>query len=154
TDTIDNAYDGIAATQFASTDVVVQAHGTVDSGLRGTTRGTLPASVVDVVRHVDGVAAADGIVDGSARLVGRDGKLVDDSRNQAIPVGMAWASSPDLNPLRLVAGHAPNTDSEIVIDRASSRDGGFGPGDTVRVLTSSGSAPYTVAGVATYGSRD
>jgi len=154
TDTIDKAYDGIAATQLASTDAVVQAHGAVDAGVEGIERGTLPASVLDVVRGTPGVAAADAIVDGSARLVGRNGKLVDDSREQATPIGMGWPTSEDLNPLRLVAGHAPRAAREIVIDRASARDGGFAPGETARVLTGSGSARYRIVGIATFGADD
>ncbi len=154
TDTIRNAYDGIAATEFASTGAVVQSRNTVDDGQMGTTRGSIPASVVDQVRAVPGVAAADGIVGGSARLIGRDGKLVDAGADQALPIGMAWPSAPSLNPLHLVAGRAPATDDEIVIDRASARDGGFAPGDEVGVLTPSGSARYTVSGVATYGTAD
>jgi putative ABC transport system permease protein len=155
TDTINKAYDGIAATKFASTDVVVQSDHTVDaSNGQGTERGTVPASVVDTVRRVDGVTAAEGVVDGSARLVGRDGKLVDANMQQATPIGMAWPADPGLNPLHLVAGHAPVTAGEIVIDRASARDAKYAPGDTAGVVTDAGSAEYTVAGVATYGSDD
>jgi putative ABC transport system permease protein len=154
TDTINKAYDGIAATKFASTDIVVQSQRSVENGTQGTERGTIPASVVEAVRRVDGVAAAEGIIDGTARLVSRDGKLVDGSREQATPIGMAWPATHGLNPLELVAGHAPSTPDEVVIDRASARDGRFAPGDTVRVVTASGSAQYTVAGVATYGSDD
>ena len=98
TDTINKAYDGIASTTFVSTDAVVQSKDSVDTGTQGTERGTVPASVVEVVRHVDGVAAADGVVGGSARLVGRDGKLVDDSMDQATPIGMAWPSSRGAQP--------------------------------------------------------
>ena len=60
--------------------------------------------MLDVVRSIDGVVAADSVVDGTARLVGRDGKLVDDNMEQTPPIGMAWPSSDDLNPLHLVAG--------------------------------------------------
>ena len=90
TDTIMRAYDGIAVTEFAGTDAVVQSRAAIDDGMRGTTRGTLPASTVDAVRQVVGVVAADGVVNGTARLVARDGQLVDDSREQAPPIGMAW----------------------------------------------------------------
>ncbi len=154
TDTIKHAYDGIAGTTFASTDIVVQSPRTVDAGNGRTERGTIPTSVLPVVRNTEGVAAADVVVDGTARLVGRDGKLVDDNMEQTPPIGMAWPSSDALNPLHLVAGHAPNGDHQVVIDRASARDGDFAPGDTVRIVTPSGSARYTVAGVATYGSAD
>jgi putative ABC transport system permease protein len=154
TDTISHAYDGIAGTTFASTDVVVQSPHTVENADGRTERGTIPASVLDVVRNTDGVVAADRVVDGIARLVGRDGKLVDDNMEQTPPIGMAWPSSDALNPMHLVAGHAPNDPDAVVIDRASARDGNFVPGDSVRVVTPSGSAQYTVAGIATYGSAD
>jgi putative ABC transport system permease protein len=154
TDTINKAYDGIAGTTFASTSVVVRSNSSVDNGQQGTEHGTIPTSVVDQVRNVDGVAAADGVVDGIARLVGRDGKLVDASAEQATPIGMAWPTSDALNPLHLVAGHAPRAAHEIVIDRASARDAEFAPGDTVRVLTTGATAEYTIAGIATYGDAD
>ncbi len=154
TDTISKAYDGIAATEFASTDVVVQSPSSVQNEARATERGTIPASTVDAVRRVDGVTAVEGIVNGTARLVGRDGKLVDANMEQTPPIGMVWPASRALNPLRLVAGHAPHADGEVVIDRASAQDGGFAPGDPVHVLTESGSGAYTVVGVATYGSDD
>ena len=67
TDTLRTAYDGIAETTFASTDAVVQSPHEIDAGQGRTERGTIPASLVDVVRHTAGVAHADGIVD--ARIV-------------------------------------------------------------------------------------
>src|SRR5439155_21329528 len=106
TDTINKAYDGIAGTTFASSDVVVQSHSSVDAGARGTERGTISASAVDLVRSVAGVVACGGVVEGTARLVGRDGTLVDDSMEQTPPIGMPWPSTADLNPLHLGAGHA------------------------------------------------
>jgi putative ABC transport system permease protein len=153
-DTINRASDGISATKFAGTDAVVQSRGRVDNGQGGTTRGTIPSSVVDTVRRVDGVAGADSVVDGSAWLVRRDGKLIDDRSGQATPIGMAWPTTRALNPLHLVAGHAPTAAGDVVIDRASARTTRFAPGDSVRVLTPSGSAQYTVSGIATYGSAD
>ncbi len=155
TDTIAKAYDGIAATKYAGTDVVVRSdHRVVDADTNVTTRGSISASVLDRVRGVEGVASADGAIEGSARLVGRDGELLDPGQDQALPIALAWHSTGALNPLRLVSGHAPRAADEIVIDRASARAGTFAPGDTVRVLTGSGSAQYQVAGVATYGTAD
>jgi putative ABC transport system permease protein len=154
TDTVRRAYDGLASTEFAATDIVVQSRAGITAGELGTQRGTVPASVVDAVRGTPGIVGADGIVDGVARLVGRDGALVDANSEQAPPVGMAWPSTAALNPLRLVSGHAPTIADEVVIDRASARDGGVVPGDRVHVVTPSGSAGYTVAGIATYGSDD
>ena len=121
TDTINHAYDGIAGTTFASTDVVVQSPRTVDAGEGRTERGTIPASVLYAVRNTDGVVAADSVVDGTARLVGRDGKLVDDSMEQTPPIGMAWPSSDASEPAaprrgsraerRRPGGHRPGVGS-------------------------------------------
>ncbi len=154
TDTIGRAYDGIAATKYDGTDVLARSQRVVDDGIGGTTRGSIPAAVLDDVRHVDGVAAADASIEGVARLVGHDGRLLEDGQDQATPIGLAWQSTPRLNPLYLVAGHAPVAARDIVIDRASAEAARFGVGDTVQVSTRSGSAPYTVAGIATYGSAD
>ena len=154
TDTISKAYDGMAATKYEGTDAVVRSGNGVHRELGGTARGTIAETVVDQVRAVDGVASADVAVEGVARLVGRNGRLLDESAGQATPIAMAWQASPDLNPLRLVAGHAPNAANEIVVDRASAEVGRFAVGDSVTVLTAAGSARYSVAGIATYGDAD
>jgi putative ABC transport system permease protein len=151
TDTISKAYDGIAATRYAGTDAVVRSPQSVDRELGGSTRGTISASVLEQVRHVDGVAAAEPSIEGVARIVGRNGRLLDESSEQATPIAMAWQADSDVNPLRLVAGHAPRADNEIVIDRASAEVGSFHAGDAVTVLAGAGTARYVVAGIATYG---
>ena len=85
-------------------------------------RGTLDAAVLDQVRAVPGVEAADASVVGVAMVVGKDGDLLDASKNRAIPIAMAWQADDRLNPMELVDGHAPAA-NEIVIDRALRHQG-------------------------------
>ena len=60
----------------------------------------------------------------------------------------------DLNPYELASGHAPTTDDEIVIDKASADKAGYVPGDVATVLTKSEPRQFTIAGIATFGTAD
>ncbi|HEX5615352.1 MAG TPA: FtsX-like permease family protein [Acidimicrobiia bacterium] len=152
TDTIRSAYDDIAGNVYEGTDAVVRSSRSLDDDTTNTeVRGSIDAAVLDQVRAVDGVAAADAQLLGIAMIVGDDGELLEASRNRAAPAALAWQDAPALNPMDLVSGNAPRAPDEIVIDVASAEKGGFAPGDTVRVISQSGSHEYVLAGTATYG---
>jgi putative ABC transport system permease protein len=153
TDTIKQTYDDLAGQVYADTDAVVRSASTVEAENK-TTRGTIDATVLEEVRAVPGVEAAEPQVLGVALIVGRDGELLDSSRNRAVPIGMGWQHDERANPMEIVDGAAPVAANEIVIDRASADAGEFSVGDTVRVVGKTGSAEYTLAGVATYAGRD
>src|SRR4051794_7854490 len=154
TDTIKKSYDDVAANVYKSADAVVRSGRHVDAGDQGDQRGTVDAATLDRIRSVPGVQTAEPQQLGVAVVVGHDGDLLDASRDRAIPIAMAWQSTPALNPLELVSGHAPRAPDEIVIDRASARTGKFHLGETVPVISPVGTRPYRLAGVATYGSTD
>jgi putative ABC transport system permease protein len=155
TDTIERSYDDLATHAYESTDAVVRSARHVTSPDDGrAVRGTVPASLLDAVRAVDGVKVAEPQLLGIAAVVARDGRLLDANPNRAVPVALGWQSDPGLNPLELVAGHEPRHPNEVVIDRMSQRRGGFAVGDVVRVVGASGSHEYELVGVATYGGAD
>ncbi|MGZ6907912.1 MAG: ABC transporter permease [Acidimicrobiia bacterium] len=154
TDTIKKSYDEVAANVYKSSDAVVRSDRHVDGGDRADTRGTVAAATLGRVRSVPGVKLAEAQQLGIASVVGHDGDLLDANRERAVPIGLAWQSAHALNPLELVAGHAPRAPDEIVVDRASMRAGHFHLGETVAVLSQRGTQPYRLAGVATYGGRD
>jgi putative ABC transport system permease protein len=153
TDTIKQSYDEVAGNVYKSTDAVVRSNRHLDGG-DGEQRGTVPASLLAKVRAVKGVQAAEAQQLGVAIVVGHDGKLLDANPNRAIPIAVAWQSTPELNPLEIVSGHAPRAPDEVVIDQTSMRDGRFRVGEQVHVLTQTGSHPYRLAGSATYGGRE
>src|SRR4029450_13823984 len=70
TDTIGKTFDELFADVYKETDAVVRG-GASFSGVQGSAdvRGRVDASVVDTVRGVDGVAQAEGNIQGYARLV-------------------------------------------------------------------------------------
>ncbi|MET0662476.1 MAG: FtsX-like permease family protein, partial [Ilumatobacteraceae bacterium] len=153
TDTIKKSYDDLAGNVYEDTDAVVRSATVVTDANKKESRGTLDAAVLDQVRAVPGVEAADASVVGIAMVVGKDGDLLDASKNRAIPIAMAWQADDRLNPMELVDGHAPAA-NEIVIDRASATKGEFAVGDTIQVLNKTGSVEYTLAGIATYAGKD
>ena len=154
TDTIKQSYDDVAANVYKSADAVVRSGRHIDGGDKGDDRGTVSAATLDRIRSVPGVQQAEAQQLGIAMVVGHDGDLLDANRERAIPIAMAWQSTPALNPLELASGHAPRAPDEVVIDRASAKRGDFHVGDTVQVISQVGTKSYRLAGVATYGGRD
>ncbi|MDZ5442966.1 FtsX-like permease family protein [Micromonospora sp. 4G57] len=102
----------------------------------------LPPALVDRVRAVDGVAAADGELTGSAGVVGSDGRPV-----LGYAVLAAIPTDPALQSYDLVAGRLPARPGELVLDAPTVADEGFRLGSPVRVGGSGGAArPYTLVG--------
>ena len=69
-------------------------------------------------------------------------------------LGFGWTDVDELSPMVLVEGRGPNSPDEIVIDRASAKNGPFALGDEVTVLLQPGPKVFTVSGIATFGTAD
>lgn len=156
TDTIQKSYGDISANVYRSTDAVVRSARQTESADEGgaATRGTIDAATLATVRGVPGVESADPQQLGIAVIVGHDGRLLNANKNRSVPIALAWQSTPELNPMAIVSGHAPSAPDEIVIDRASANKGRFVLGETVHVISQTGAHEYRIAGVATYGGAD
>src|SRR4028118_2312617 len=64
TDSMNRAFDNLFATVNSGTDAVVRAEATEDDNGTQTGRDVLPAKLLDDVRGVEGVAVAEGQVEG------------------------------------------------------------------------------------------
>jgi putative ABC transport system permease protein len=134
----------------AGTDAVVR--GDTKFGSEDTEqRALLPADLVDAVRGVDGVQAAEPLVEGPTQIVAADGSSM--GGDGPPTMGAAWVTDPELNPYEIADGRAPQRDNEVVIDRRSADDGDLGVGDTTTVFTP---APLEVeiVGIVTFGDED
>jgi putative ABC transport system permease protein len=149
TDTLDKTLGETVAGANAGTDVSVRGELQFDNQLMGDQRARLDTALVDTIRRVDGVAAAEGHIESYAQLVGKDGEPMGDPAMGAPVLGGAWLADDGLNPFHLVGGTAPSQDHQVVIDEASADDGGFAVGDQVTVLTEAGARSVEVAGIAT-----
>jgi putative ABC transport system permease protein len=89
------------------------------------------------VRALTGVAEAQGLVQGEARLIGKDGKAVGD-----VPTTGVSVTTGRLNRTTITSGAAPATGGQVVIDKNTAKTRGFTPGDIVTVLDRGGK-PHT-----------
>jgi putative ABC transport system permease protein len=157
TDTATATFDQLFGDIYAGTDVVVQAHQAFhagpESGGGGPTeeRNPIPASVLDAVRNVDGVRAADGDVAGYAQLIDpATGESIQNS--QAPTLGNSW--DPNTTTAELRRGSPPTSSSQIAIDAATAEDHHLSIGQQVRVITQAGTRTFTISGVIGFGSSD
>ncbi len=154
TDTIDKAFDAIFTESYANTDAAISGKAP-DISFEGSTAETpsVPESLLDRVRELDGVQAATGsIVDeNSTKILKPDGKAINTQGAPSFGFGIDPEQS-QFNPLKLVEGTWPTAPDEVVIDRTTADDQGYGVGDTVKIATLKPVQDFRVSGVAQYGS--
>src|SRR5215211_6065997 len=151
TDTIGKTFDDLFADVYEDTDAVVREEAAF-SGMQGSAdvRGRIDESVVDTVRGVEGVAEAEGNIQGYAQLVDKVGE----PQTGAPTYGGNWLASDELNSFTIVAGGSPEADDDVVIDKASADDADFRVDDPITVLGLGPPRRMTVSGIATFGTAD
>jgi putative ABC transport system permease protein len=148
TDSLGKTFNDLSAGAYKGTDAVVRGK-TVFNSPAGDERPLVNASLVPALSRVPGVAHAQGIVQGYAQLIGKDGTPV--ATGHAPTFGGNWGSVPALNPFQLVAGHAPQAPDEVVIDKQSADLGHLAVGDITTVLLSGPPQRVRIAGIAEFG---
>ena len=143
-DTIDRSFDSLVTETNTGVDVKVTAP---EGAVQTEEDPTLPATLADRVRRVDGVAEAAGTLDSfPAVIVDRKGE----SLATAGP-GFAVSAAPDqFDPLDY-QGRAPRTDGELAVDRGTAERGKFALGDSVRVALQGPARSYRLVGIGTLG---
>jgi len=119
----------------------------------GTVRGPLPDSVVEEIRALPGVAAAEGSV------LSLDATVIDAKGDAMGGIGPpvmvgSWDADPQLSPYQIVEGRAPEADGEAVIDMGGLDKGGFELGDQVRIVTGTQDLKLRLVGAARFGDAD
>src|SRR3954453_5971172 len=152
-DTIGKAFDSLFADVNAGTNAYVRGEAAFSSDM-GDQRARLDLSLVDTVKQVDGVAAAEPSIEAYTQIVDKHGKAIGDPNMGAPTFGGNWLCSDALNPWDLADGRAPQAGNEVVIDKATATKGGFVVGDTTTALTKAGSEVVQIVGIATFGGQD
>jgi putative ABC transport system permease protein len=155
TDTMGRAFDDLFTTVNKGVAVEVTGKPKFEANQFGETAGAaerVPASLLDTIRQVDGVRAADGGLSGYAQLVDKKGKAI--GTGGAPTFGVTWTSDPQLNPLRLREGRPPQASDEIVVDAATAGSNDLHFGDRVTVLLQGPSMQATIVGIAGFGDAD
>jgi putative ABC transport system permease protein len=152
TDSIDKAFDSIFSEVRAGSSVVVSGKAAFDlSDGSGATAPAFDESVLEDVRAVDGVQAAEGSVDSeSAQLIGEDGKALVYGGAPNLGFSIADGES-QFNPLELVEGDWPGP-NEVVVDRSTADKEDFAVGDEVGVQAAGALERLRISGIITFGS--
>jgi putative ABC transport system permease protein len=155
TDTLTSIINDQLAGVYKGTDAVVRAKAVFNGPNNiGEVRPMIDASLAPALSHVPGVAAAEGVVLGYARLIGKDGTPVGNPSSGTATLGANWGTVPALNPFHLVAGHAPQAPDQVVIDKHSATVGHLAVGDSTTVLANGPPQRVRIAGIAGFGTAD
>ncbi len=147
-DTINKAFDDLFAKVDAGIAVQVQGIASVSSA----ERQPVPAGVLPKIQAVDGVASAAGSAGGNATVIGNNGKAV--GRTGPPTLGFGWINDRKLSSLTLISGRAPTGPDDVVIDTNTVSTAKLTLGQTVRIITTSGSGEYRLVGVVRFGSTN
>ena len=157
TDTISRTFDDLFATLHGGTDVAVRGEGQFELSPEmggGVQRPRIAAALAEQVAEVDGVAAAEGYVQGYARPVGPDGTPYGNPTFGAPTIGTNWGEVDQLNPFALVDGQAPEGPDEVVLDKHTADQTGYRVGDVATFQTAHGTHTATLVGIARFGRAD
>ncbi|HEV7863234.1 MAG TPA: ABC transporter permease [Acidimicrobiia bacterium] len=151
TDTLAHTFDTLFAEVNGKTDAQIRSTQKLSpQDPAEPDRGPVPATLLEAVRKVNGVAEAGGYVAGRAPIVGKDGKLVG---GQAPSFGASASNLGTLSPFSIKAGRAPKGPDEAVIDAGTAKKEHFAVGDRVNVQASI-TGTYKIVGIVGFGSAD
>ncbi len=153
-DTVERTFNDLFADVNEGTDAYVRSEATVSTEFGEDQRARVEAGLVDQVRAVDGVAAAEGSIQGYAQLVDKQGDKIGNPNNGPPTFGGNWPTVEELNPFRLAEGRPPEADDEVVIDRASAKNNDLVVGDRIQVLVQAGAPEVEIVGIARFGTAD
>ena len=152
TDTLSRTFNDLF--QATAADVTVQPRTAFDVGLTGTggsaATSTMPASDIDRIAAVDGVAAVAGEVQTEAVYVlDKQGKVL--NTGGAPGIGINWTQDRSLSPSVLTEGRGPARSGEIALDTGTADKTGYRVGDTVQLLTTGPKITAQLVGIFKFG---
>jgi putative ABC transport system permease protein len=150
TDTIDASFKDLFERASKGVDVSIEARQAVEEDF--SQAPTMPSSVLDRVKDLPGVAAAEGGVSADATLLDDKGKPI--ISNGPPSLIASAATDKRFEALDYREGGSPQTADEIAIDRGTANKYHWKPGSRVTVAGRAPAKTYTVSGVATLGDSD
>ncbi|HEY4277729.1 MAG TPA: ABC transporter permease [Conexibacter sp.] len=148
-DTLQRNFDNLFADVNAGTSAVVRSSTKIDNDAGSIQRPPIPASLLQRVRDVPGVAAVAPSIQGTGTLIGSNGDAV--GGNGPPRLAGNWIPDPQLNPYRIAQGRPPRADDEVVVNKGAAQDGNLHVGDTTTVQTPE-PVRVKIVGIATFGS--
>ncbi len=153
TDSMHRAFDDVFAKANSGTDVAVRGEASFADG--EAAHKPVPASVLQTVRSVDGVVAAEGQVSGGyAMLVSPDGKPIEPPGGAPTWGGSLPADKDLRGDVRINTGRAPAKADEVVIDTSSAKNKAIPLGSQIRILFQGPAEQFTVVGTVQFAGKN
>jgi putative ABC transport system permease protein len=152
-DTMKQGADSLSTASYKGTDAVVEARTAFDvDATDGGTAPTIPAGLLDRVRHVPEVGVAVGdVTDLNTRIVGEDGKVVGTGPYFGVGYDSRTPGAQRLSPFRLQSGRFARTADEVVVDAGTAKKQGWEVGDRAEVQAGGPARSFRISGIATFG---
>lgn len=146
--TLSDSIKTLVSDVYAGIDAVVRSPDTQQTPLDQPLRSPVPSSLVDQVRAVKGVRAAEGVVEGSGpELVDRKGKVFGGGFGPPT-ITHNWLLDPALRLGTLTKGRGPAADNEMALDFTTAADLRLAVGDQVTIATTQqGTEKFTLVGL-------
>src|SRR6516164_8665720 len=148
-DTLNRTFDNLIGTAYQHVSFQIRGEAAFDNGTAvvnsTANRKPVPQSIVPAVRRVPGVSYAFGSIGGYAQFMTRDGNAI--GKGGGSTLGFSFDPNPQLSPYRLVAGHAPTTPDDVVMDKATATNYHFALGDRVLVNLPNRPQRFTISGI-------
>ncbi|MBV9416402.1 MAG: ABC transporter permease, partial [Solirubrobacterales bacterium] len=156
-DTLNRSFDNVISTAYQHVSFQIRGKAAFGNGAATAVNSTadrkpIPASIASQVRRVPGVAYVFGSVGGYAQYMTRDGNAI--GKGGGSTLGFSFDPNPQLSPYRLLAGHAPDTADELVMDKATAAKHDFAVGEKVLVNLPNRPQTFTISGLVRFGSDD
>jgi putative ABC transport system permease protein len=151
TGSIDNAFNFIFTSVRQGSDAVITGKSPVDvQEGQGSFDPSLNESLLEKTRALSSVAQAEGGVDGTATLIGHDGKAIVFGGAPNLGFSIADGDS-QFNPLVLVSGAWPGPE-DVVIDQSTANKKHFKVGDEIGVQAEGPVKQFKISGIVKFGS--
>ncbi|HEX4806316.1 MAG TPA: FtsX-like permease family protein [Conexibacter sp.] len=153
TDTINSAFDEVFQTANKGVDVVVTPARLFGTGGGGGNQGStapapLPASVLERIRRVPGVAFASGSVQGLGQIYDKHDKPIVPN---GPPMFIFDVTPKRFDPFVWVAGRPPAAAEEVTLDKFSADRAGYKVGDAVKLSGQGPQERFRLSGIAKFG---
>ena len=154
TDTLHNTFNTLFGRIYQNVDFEIRGKAAFSDTSAGANavRKPIPQSIANTVRHIPGVAFADGTVGGYAQFVAPDGKAI--SNGGAPTLGLSFDVNRQLSALQLASGTAPTSSHDVVMDAGTAQKYHFAVGDHVRVLLAGPPRTFTISGIVKFGTAN
>jgi putative ABC transport system permease protein len=152
TDTIKSAFGTVFTEVYKHSDVVISGKSAIGTEQNnGTTPPSFAESLLPTVQKLPGVAEAQGGISDTAKLVGRDGKVVSIGGAPNLAFSVHPNGNQRFNPLKLIAGAWPAGPGEVAIDANTAEKKHYKVGESIRVIARGAEQRYRISGIAKFG---